>query len=116
MYTLVTNAVYTLHKRPMSSDVKLDVFVNGKLCKDPKLAQANDFVFAGLDKPGNTANPVGLKHDTSKGRRVRLIQFQQNVSYKNAMAIAALSSQNPRVITILLMRFSDHNRPSPVIC
>ncbi|KAL4191178.1 hypothetical protein AMTRI_Chr07g28440 [Amborella trichopoda] len=45
----------------MSSDVKLDVFVNGKLCKDPKLAQANDFVFAGLDKPGNTANPVGLK-------------------------------------------------------
>ncbi|ERN01876.1 hypothetical protein AMTRI_Chr06g175400 [Amborella trichopoda] len=37
------------------------VFVNGKVCKDPKLATANDFFFAGLDKPGNTSNPLGSK-------------------------------------------------------
>ena len=35
------------------------MFVNGKLCKDPKLADANDFFFSGLDKPGNTANRLG---------------------------------------------------------
>nr|XP_048324710.1 germin-like protein subfamily 1 member 16 [Ziziphus jujuba var. spinosa] len=37
------------------------VFVNGKFCKDPKLADAGDFFFSGLDKPGNTSNPVGSK-------------------------------------------------------
>lgn len=36
------------------------VLVNGFVCKNPKLAQANDFFFAGLDKPGNTSNPLGL--------------------------------------------------------
>ncbi|KAH7543365.1 hypothetical protein FEM48_Zijuj02G0176500 [Ziziphus jujuba var. spinosa] len=35
------------------------LFVNGKFCKDPKLADAGDFFFSGLDKPGNTSNPVG---------------------------------------------------------
>ena len=35
------------------------VFVNGHVCKDPKLAKANDFFFKGLDKPGNTMNKVG---------------------------------------------------------
>ncbi|KAJ1698092.1 hypothetical protein LUZ63_006604 [Rhynchospora breviuscula] len=35
------------------------VFVNGFVCKDPKLATANDFFFPGLDKPGNTMNPMG---------------------------------------------------------
>ncbi|KAL4190284.1 hypothetical protein AMTRI_Chr07g74960 [Amborella trichopoda] len=37
------------------------VFANGKVCKDPKLAQANDFFFSGLDKPGNMTNPMGSK-------------------------------------------------------
>ncbi|ERN18736.1 hypothetical protein AMTR_s00067p00013880 [Amborella trichopoda] len=27
------------------------VFVNGKVCKDPKLAQANDFFFSGSTSP-----------------------------------------------------------------
>ncbi|KAE8707791.1 Germin-like protein subfamily 1 member 14 [Hibiscus syriacus] len=40
-------------------DIKNGVFVNGKFCKDPKLAVAEDFFFSGLNKPGNTANPVG---------------------------------------------------------
>ncbi|GMI79114.1 hypothetical protein like AT5G39120 [Hibiscus trionum] len=35
------------------------VFVNGKFCKDPKLAVAEDFFFSGLNKPGNTSNRVG---------------------------------------------------------
>ncbi|KAG6737464.1 hypothetical protein POTOM_058986 [Populus tomentosa] len=49
-------------------------FVNGKFRKDPKLATANDF-FSGLNIPRNTRNRT------------------------NAVAIAALSSQNPGVIT-----------------
>jgi quercetin dioxygenase-like cupin family protein len=35
------------------------VFVNGKFCKDPKLATADDFFFSGLQIPRNTSNPVG---------------------------------------------------------
>ncbi|XP_059432939.1 germin-like protein subfamily 1 member 11 [Corylus avellana] len=35
------------------------VFVNGKFCKDPKLATANDFFFSGLDTPRDTSNPLG---------------------------------------------------------
>ncbi|KAJ0078491.1 hypothetical protein Patl1_23057 [Pistacia atlantica] len=34
------------------------VFVNGKFCKDPKLAKAEDFSFSVI-KPGDTNNPVG---------------------------------------------------------
>jgi quercetin dioxygenase-like cupin family protein len=33
--------------------------VNGKFCKDPKLANANDFFFSGLNIPRSTANPLG---------------------------------------------------------
>ncbi|GAU42701.1 hypothetical protein TSUD_43110 [Trifolium subterraneum] len=36
------------------------VFVNGRFCKDPKLANANDFFFEGLG-PGNTSNPLGSR-------------------------------------------------------
>ncbi|MBA0561304.1 hypothetical protein Golax_015095 [Gossypium laxum] len=43
------------------NSTKHAVFVNGKLCKDPKLATADDFFFSGLDKPGNTSNAVGSK-------------------------------------------------------
>ncbi|XP_052191241.1 putative germin-like protein subfamily 1 member 12 [Diospyros lotus] len=35
------------------------VFVNGKFCKDPKLATAKDFFFSGLLKRQSTANPLG---------------------------------------------------------
>ncbi|POO02963.1 Germin [Trema orientale] len=35
------------------------LFVNGKFCRDPKLAKAEDFFTSGLDKPGDTNNPVG---------------------------------------------------------
>ncbi|PIA30205.1 hypothetical protein AQUCO_05700130v1 [Aquilegia coerulea] len=35
------------------------VFVNGKFCKDPMLAKADDFFLKGLNKPGNTSNQLG---------------------------------------------------------
>ncbi|KAL9436541.1 hypothetical protein AB3S75_022566 [Citrus x aurantiifolia] len=41
-------------------DPKDGVFVNGKFCKDPKLATAKDFFLSGLDKPGNTTNRLGV--------------------------------------------------------
>ncbi|XP_040960099.1 germin-like protein subfamily 1 member 14 isoform X1 [Gossypium hirsutum] len=41
------------------NDPKDAVFVNGKFCKDPKLANAEDFFYSGLNIPRNTSNPVG---------------------------------------------------------
>ncbi|KAA3458811.1 germin-like protein subfamily 1 member 14 [Gossypium australe] len=41
------------------NDSKDGVFVNGKFCKDPKLAKAEDFYYSGLNIPRNTSNPVG---------------------------------------------------------
>jgi quercetin dioxygenase-like cupin family protein len=35
------------------------LFVNGKFCKDSKLAKADDFFFSGLNVAGNTSNRVG---------------------------------------------------------
>jgi quercetin dioxygenase-like cupin family protein len=35
------------------------VFVNGKLCEDPKLAKVDDFYFGGLNIAGNTENIFG---------------------------------------------------------
>ena len=146
----------------------MPVIVNGHVCKDPMLVQAQDFFFSGLHKPGNTSNAVGSKvtpvtvtqipglntlgislarvdyapwginppHTHPRGTEiltviegilevgfvtsnpenrfitkvlqkgdvfvfpVGLIHFQRNIGYGNAIAIAALSSQNPGVITI----------------
>ncbi|KAK0600209.1 hypothetical protein LWI29_012739 [Acer saccharum] len=41
------------------NDYKNGVYVNGKFCKDPKLATPDDFFFSGLNIPGNTSNPDG---------------------------------------------------------
>ncbi|KAK8589620.1 hypothetical protein V6N13_088456 [Hibiscus sabdariffa] len=41
------------------NDPKDGVFVNGKFCRDPKLAKADDFYYSGLNIPRNTSNPVG---------------------------------------------------------
>ncbi|CAL5365794.1 unnamed protein product [Camellia sinensis] len=35
------------------------MFVNGKFCNDPKLANANDFFFSGLLTPRKTSIPIG---------------------------------------------------------
>ena len=143
--------------------------MNGRVCKDPKLAKADDFFFEGLDKPGNTSNNVGSKvtqvfvdqiaglntfgismaridfasygenppHTHPRATEILtvlegtlyvgfvlsnqnnntlitkvlnkgdvfvfpigLIHFQANIGHTPAIAIAALSSQNPGVITI----------------
>ncbi|KAM5555248.1 hypothetical protein ABKV19_023245 [Rosa sericea] len=145
------------------------VFVNGKFCKDPKLATADDFFFSGLRIPGNTSNPLGSNVSAANVEQIAglntlgislaridyapngglnpphthpratevlmvmegtlyvgfvtsnpdnrlftkvlstgdvfvfpvgLIHFQFNIGKVNAVAVAALSSQNPGVITI----------------
>ncbi|KAG6401902.1 hypothetical protein SASPL_138770 [Salvia splendens] len=35
------------------------VFVNGKFCKNPNMVVADDFLFQGLNKAGNTSNNLG---------------------------------------------------------
>ncbi|VVA28348.1 PREDICTED: germin [Prunus dulcis] len=150
------------------ADAMNSVLVNGLVCKDPKLVEANDFFFSGLHLAGNTSNAVGSRvtlvnvaqiaglnalgisvaridyapwginppHTHPRASEiltvlegslkvgfvtsnpenrlitkvlekgdvfvfpVGLVHFQQNVGYGNAIAIAALSSQNPGVITI----------------
>ncbi|XP_062012567.1 putative germin-like protein 2-2 [Rosa rugosa] len=142
--------------------------VNGHVCKDPKLVEANDFFLSGLHLAGNTSNPAGSKvtpanvaqipglntfgislvridyapgginapHTHPRATEIltvvegslevgfvtsnpenRLISkvlqkgdvfvfpvglahFQHNVGNGNAVAIAALSSQNPGAITL----------------
>ncbi|PIN00514.1 hypothetical protein CDL12_26983 [Handroanthus impetiginosus] len=43
------------------NDSMAAVFVNGKICKNPNQVAAEDFFFNGLNKPGNTSNPLGSK-------------------------------------------------------
>nr|POE64813.1 putative germin-like protein 2-3 [Quercus suber] len=99
--------------------------VNGFACLDPKLAQADHFFPSGLDKAGNTSNPLGssvtpvTKHTwyrtgslglcsmgshsttfSSSCYQVGLVHFQQNVGQGKAISISALSSQNPGIITV----------------
>ncbi|GMI79107.1 hypothetical protein like AT5G38910 [Hibiscus trionum] len=79
------------------------VFVNGKVCKDPKLAKADDFFFSGLNVCRNTSNAVGST--------VTPVNF--NVGKTKAVAIAALSSQNPGVITITNTVFGSEPSINP---
>jgi len=46
------------------NDPKQAVFVNGKVCKDPKLATSDDFLFSGLNIPLNTNNVYGFNVTT----------------------------------------------------
>ncbi|KAH0699001.1 hypothetical protein KY284_013216 [Solanum tuberosum] len=41
------------------NDTMTTVFVNGKVCKDPKVVTADDFFKSGLNVAGNTSNNVG---------------------------------------------------------
>ncbi|PHT71559.1 putative germin-like protein 2-3 [Capsicum annuum] len=64
--------------------------VNGLACKDPKSVSAEDF---------SSVAYIWLEtHQTLLA--LRLVHYQHNVGYGNAVAIAALSSQNPGVISI----------------
>ncbi|XP_016511639.1 germin-like protein subfamily 1 member 7 isoform X2 [Nicotiana tabacum] len=42
------------------NDSKASVFLNGKVCKDPKLAKADDFFFSGLNVSGNAMPNSGF--------------------------------------------------------
>ncbi|GKA15950.1 putative germin-like protein 2-1 [Tanacetum coccineum] len=119
-----------------------DFCVADNSSKDPKMVKAEDFLFRGLDKMGDTNNAVGsvvtavnvnqlpglntfgismvridyapwgqnAPHTHPRATEilvviegsllVGLIHFQQNVGNGYALAIAALSSQNPGAITI----------------
>ncbi|KAL8239301.1 hypothetical protein R6Q59_015868 [Mikania micrantha] len=150
------------------ADPNSQVLVNGVVCKDPKVVQANDFLFRGLHLMGNTSNnvgsnvtavtvaqlpglntfgismaridfaPMGINPPHTHPRATEiltviegrilvgfvtsnpenrlitkvlekgdvfvfpegLIHFQKNLGHGYALALAALSSQNPGVITI----------------
>ncbi|KAJ4721169.1 Germin-like protein subfamily 1 member [Melia azedarach] len=152
-----------------TNNLKDGVFVNGKFCKDPKLAKPEDFYYSGLDKAGDTGNRLGFvvtpvnveqipglntlgisavrvdyapygqnpPHTHPRATEILtvlegtlyvgfvtsnqlnntliakvlnkgdvfvfpigMVHFQFNIGKTNAVAIAALSSQNPGVITI----------------
>ena len=160
------------------------MLVNGVVCKDPKLVEAQDFFFSGLHLAGNTSNQVGSKvtpvfaaqlpglntlgisiaridfapwginppHTHPRATEILtvlegqlevgfvtsnpenrfitkvlqkgdvfvfpigLIHYQKNVGDGYAVAIAALSSQNPGAITITNAVFgSKPNIPSDVL-
>ncbi|XP_054779505.1 putative germin-like protein 2-1 [Prosopis cineraria] len=166
------------------ADPNGQVLVNGLVCKDPKLVEAEDFFFSGLHMAGNTSNQVGSKvspvfaaqvpglntlgislaridiapwginpphlhprateiltvlegqievgfvTSNPENRFIRkllqksdvfvfpigLIHYQKNVGGGYAVAIAALSSQNPGAITIASAVFgSNPNIPSKVL-
>ncbi|KAI9186982.1 hypothetical protein LWI28_023040 [Acer negundo] len=164
------------------NDTKNVVFVNGKFCKDPKLATPNDFFFSGLNNPRNTENQVGSTvtpvnvaqipglntlgislaridfapygglnppHTHPRATEILVVQegtlyvgfvisnpenklftkvlnqgdvfvfpvglihFQFNIGKTEAVAIAALSSQNPGVITIANAVFGSNPAINP---
>ncbi|XP_022719990.1 germin-like protein subfamily 1 member 13 isoform X1 [Durio zibethinus] len=175
-----TNNTYTKYRMFFLSIYA--VFVNGKFCKDPKLATPMDFFFSGLNIPGNTSNQLGSKvtpvnvaqilglntlgislarldfapygglnppHTHPRATEILvvvegtllvgfvtsnpdnrlitkvlypgdvfvfpigLIHFQFNVGNTNAVAFAALSSQNPGVITIANAVFGSNPAINP---
>ncbi|KAE8678995.1 Germin-like protein subfamily 1 member 14 [Hibiscus syriacus] len=109
-------------------DIKDGVFVNGKFCKDPKLAVADDFFFSGLNKAGNTSNPYGLSVTPNPDYRLfskilnpgdvfvfpmGLIHFQFNIGKSEAVAFGGLSSQNAGVIAIASAVFGSKPATNP---
>nr|GMC83052.1 germin-like protein subfamily 1 member 13 [Ipomoea batatas] len=111
--------------------------VNGKICKNPNQVVANDFLFRGLNMPGNTSNPLGSKVTPVNVNNLPglntlgislalvagdvfvfpegLIHFQFNVGKTNAVAFAGLSSQNPGVITIANAVFGSNPPINPQV-
>ncbi|KAL2994323.1 hypothetical protein AAZX31_10G159400 [Glycine max] len=66
LWVLASSVAFAYDPSPLQdfcvaiNDTKTGVFVNGKLCQDPKLAKAEDFFFSGLGS-GDTSNPLGSK-------------------------------------------------------
>ncbi|KAG0448829.1 hypothetical protein HPP92_027642 [Vanilla planifolia] len=147
------------------ADNTTGIFVNGFLCKNPKQVTAEDFFFAGLRQPGNTANPVGSSvtpafvaqlpglntlgisaaridfapyglnppHYHPRGSEVLVVQqgsllvgfvtsnnenklfTKFNIGKTYAVAIAALSSQNPGVVTVANAVFGSNPKIDPYV-
>ncbi|KAL3380629.1 hypothetical protein AABB24_001003, partial [Solanum stoloniferum] len=62
----ICSSAYAYDNNPLQdicvtvNDSHASVFVNGKMCKDPKLATANDFYFSGLNVSGNEVPGFGI--------------------------------------------------------
>ncbi|XP_060216767.1 germin-like protein subfamily 1 member 7 [Lycium barbarum] len=94
------------------------VFVNGKICKDPKLVKVDDFFASGLNVSGIVVPGFGFfvpgaanffkNHLFSKILNPGdvfvfpkgLIHFQYNVGHKKATVLVFFNGQNPGLITI----------------
>ncbi|XVF30947.1 hypothetical protein REPUB_Repub16aG0103000 [Reevesia pubescens] len=50
---------FPLFSKAVANNQLSEMFVNGKFCKDPKLAVAEDFYFSGLNIPADTSNRLG---------------------------------------------------------
>ncbi|GKB11313.1 putative germin-like protein 2-1 [Tanacetum coccineum] len=61
--TILSLLVQQKKKSPLQdfcvADLNSKVLVNGVVCKDPKDVKAEDFLFRGLQRMGNTSNAVG---------------------------------------------------------
>ncbi|XP_015084170.1 germin-like protein subfamily 1 member 13 [Solanum pennellii] len=63
---ICNSPVYAYDNNPLQdicvavNDSQAAVFVNGKICKDPKLATADDFFFSGLNVSGNESTLFGF--------------------------------------------------------
>ncbi|KAF4379295.1 hypothetical protein F8388_013513 [Cannabis sativa] len=110
------------------ADTSRPVLMNGLSCKDPKTVTADDFFLSGFHIPSNTSNQIGsavkpvtvseLAGLNTFGISLVRVDYApkgvnplhthpraseiltKNVGDGNAVAIAALSSQNPGVIII----------------
>ncbi|XP_052190548.1 germin-like protein subfamily 1 member 16 [Diospyros lotus] len=188
---LVSNLAYAADPGPLqdfcvaiNDSAPAAVFVNGKFCKNPEVAEPEDFFLSGLLTPRNTSNPLGatvtvVNVDKIPGLNtqgislvrvdyapdgglnpphvhpraseifivlegtlyvgfvtsnpdfrlfskilrpgdafvfpVGLIHFQMNVGKSSAVAIAALTSQNPGVVTIANELFGSNPKIYPSV-
>ncbi|THG03891.1 hypothetical protein TEA_029488 [Camellia sinensis var. sinensis] len=117
------------------NDPKSAVFVNGKFCKDPKLATADDFFFHGLRGLRNTSNSVGstvtpvdvmqIPGLNTLGISLVRIDYAPNglipphmhpraseILVVLEVALAGLSSQNPGIITVANAVFGSNPKIS----
>uniref|UniRef100_M1A8V4 Germin n=1 Tax=Solanum tuberosum TaxID=4113 RepID=M1A8V4_SOLTU len=104
--------VYAYDNNPLQdicvavNDSQASVFVNGKICKDPKLATADDFFASGFNVSGNAVPVIGIAAtfvDVNKMpglNTLGLIHFQYNVGNKKATYLTFVNSQNPGLVMI----------------
>nr|QOX06022.1 germin-like protein 1 [Lindernia subracemosa] len=74
MNFLMFNTILAYDPSPLQdicvADLNSSVRVNGLPCKDPSTVKADDFFFSGMDKPGNTTNPIKATFTPVNARQV----------------------------------------------